>query len=83
MEQRQPESPPIFGADEWRTLYRPLPKDVKDAVTEIEDMIGAEIGNLSSTRSMGQSVAVWTILTQFLIENAEALREKAREWRDA
>jgi hypothetical protein len=74
---------PIFSGDPWRTLYRPLPKDVYDAVKQCEDMIGIEIGNMSSeNRSMGQSVAVWTILTQFLLEKSEELKAKAREWAD-
>ena len=74
---------PIFGGDEWRTLYRPLPKDVYDAIKQSEDLIGVEIGNMSSEgRSMGQSVAVWTILTQFLIEKSEELKAKAREWKE-
>ena len=74
---------PIFGADEWRTLYRPLPKDVYDAVKQIEDMVGAEIGNTSSeNRSMGQSVSVWIVITQFLFEKSEELKAKAREWKE-
>ena len=68
-------------ADKWKTLYRPLPKAVYDAVKMSEDLVGVEIGNLSSeNRSMGSSVAIWTILTQFLIENVDALRAKAKEW---
>jgi hypothetical protein len=81
VDQREPTSSPIFGADEWRTLFRPLPKDIYDAIKQCEDLIGIEIGNVSSeNRSMGQSVAVWTILTQFLIENIEELKIKAREF---
>jgi hypothetical protein len=74
---------PIFGADEWRTLYRPLPKDVYDAVKQCEDAVGVEIGNLHpDSRSMGQSVAVWSIITFFLIQNIEELKQTAREWTD-
>jgi hypothetical protein len=74
---------PIFGLDEWKTLHRPLPKDVYEAVKMAEDLVGVEIGNKSSEgRSMGQSVTVWTIITQFLIENSEALKAKAKEWND-
>jgi hypothetical protein len=48
-----------------------------------EDAVGVEIGNKSSEgRSMGKSVAVWTIITQFLIENSEALKAKAKEWNE-
>ena len=74
---------PIFGADEWRTLYRPLPKDVYEAIKIAEDAVGVEIGNMSSDgRSMGQSVAIWSILTHFLSENSEALKQTAREWKE-
>lgn len=81
MSQGDSSDAPIFGKDEWRTLFRPLPKDVYDAVKQSEDLVGVEIGNLSSeNRSMGASVAIWTILTQFLIENVDALKAKAKEW---
>ena len=74
---------PIFGADEWRTLYRPLPKDVYEAIKIAEDLVGVEIGNMSSDgRSMGQSVAIWSIITHFLNDNSEALKQTAREWKD-
>jgi hypothetical protein len=72
---------PIFGADEWRTLYRPLPKDVYDAVKMAEDLIGVEIGNASpDSRSMGFSVQIWSILTHFLTQHSEELKQMAREW---
>jgi AAA+ ATPase superfamily predicted ATPase len=70
-------------ADKWKTLYRPLPKAVYDVVKEIEDLVGIEIGNLSSeNRSMGQSVAVWSILTHFMNEHIEELKQTAKDWKE-
>jgi hypothetical protein len=75
---------PIFDAkDPWRTLHRPLPKPIYDIVTGIENIVGETLGNISAdNRSMGVSVAVWTVIAMFLIENREGLKAKALEWKE-
>ena len=68
----------IVGADEWRTLHRVLPRDLKNEICHFEDVVGKQIGK---SVSLGAAVDCWTILVHFLREHEPELEELARTWK--
>ena len=75
-----PELDNIVARDEWRTLHRVLPKDLKDEVCRFEDVIGREIGR---SISLGAAVDIWSILVNFLRDHESELIEEAKIWKDS
>ena len=65
--------------DEWRTLHRVLPRDVKNEICHYEDFVGSRIGR---SVSLGAAVDIWSILVQLIREHEPELAELARTWKE-
>jgi hypothetical protein len=74
-----PELENIVASDEWRTLHRVLPKDLKDEVCHYEDFVGKIIGR---SVSLGAGIEIWSILLQLIREHEPQLEELARNWKE-
>ena len=68
----------IVAEDEWRTFKRVLPRDVHELLKSFEADVADEIR--TSAQGIGGSVQVWSVITRFLDEHREALRQMAKEW---
>jgi hypothetical protein len=68
----------IVAEDEWRTFKRVLPRDVHELLKSFEADVAHEIG--TGLVGIGGSVQIWSIITRFLDEHREALKQMAKEW---
>ena len=72
---------PTINDDFWRTFKRVLPLDVHEEMKYFEELVAMHSGIPARFQGVGNSVSVWSVITQHLRLTEAHLIELAKEWR--